>query len=292
MRILDTHHHIWDLSQNSYPWLTHGKEPKPYGDYSAIQKNYLIEDYLRDVDQSKVVRSVHLGAGVDYFGEAAWLQSLSDDTSRSRGFPHAFVTKADFLHPNFEWHIEELLKHANMRGVRQIPSGAVTAGHPDLMNSPLWERGVEIIGRKGLLLDIQAHPVQLERVASIAKKNPGTLFIIDHCGMINYKNSELLEVWRRGVRALALCPNVRMKISAFMIYDLAFTSESIKPFVHEMIDAFGVARCFFGSNYPVDSLSCSFSELWKKYQESIAEFTLDEQDMLLYRNGATTYRVV
>lgn len=291
MRILDTHHHLWDLSENSYPWLTRGNEPKPYGDYTAIRKNYLIEDYLRDVDQSPVIRSVHLGAGNDFLAEATWLQAIADDSARSRGFPHGIVPKSNFLSTELERHLETMCQHRNMRGVRQIPSGAVTAGHPDIMSAPNWQHGVALLKKFGLSLDLQVHPVQLELLLPALKANPDTELIIDHCGMINYKDPSLLEVWRRGIRALAPCPNVRMKISAFMIYDLAFTARTITPFVHEMVEVFGVERCFFGSNYPVDRLSCSFPSLWEKYAAAVATFTPDEQDILFYRNAATTYRI-
>jgi predicted TIM-barrel fold metal-dependent hydrolase len=45
---IDPHFHLWDLENNYYPWLSDGVKPSAFGDYSAINKTYLIGDYLND----------------------------------------------------------------------------------------------------------------------------------------------------------------------------------------------------------------------------------------------------
>ncbi len=35
-RVVDAHHHLWDLSANRYPWLTDCVGPRMYGDYAAM----------------------------------------------------------------------------------------------------------------------------------------------------------------------------------------------------------------------------------------------------------------
>ena len=46
--IVDGHQHFWDLTRNDLPWLRNEPLiPFRYGDYSAIRRNYLPEDYRR-----------------------------------------------------------------------------------------------------------------------------------------------------------------------------------------------------------------------------------------------------
>ncbi len=45
MRVIDAHHHLWDLDRLSYPWLTDPVEHVA-GDYSSIRQSYLIDDFL------------------------------------------------------------------------------------------------------------------------------------------------------------------------------------------------------------------------------------------------------
>lgn len=293
MRIIDAHHHLWDLGALSYPWLTTEIQPKSYGDYSAIRRDYLVENFLADVDSAGVTKSVHLAAGaVDLFAETAWLEGVANDVDRSRGFPQAIVAGADLTVDSVEEGLErQAALSGRMRGVRQILSKVVTAGHADPSVHPAWSAGVGLLAKHDFSLDLQVHPTQLDRALELARDNPELLVILDHCALVDYKDPAGFALWRRGVTALAALPNVRLKISAFMLYDLEFTADSIRPVVHELIELFGTERAFFASNFPVDRLACSYAELWRRYQSSIEDFTADERDQLLYRTAATTYRI-
>ena len=46
LKIIDSHHHFWDLSMKKHPWLCE----RPliefrYGNYERICKNFLFDDY-------------------------------------------------------------------------------------------------------------------------------------------------------------------------------------------------------------------------------------------------------
>ena len=293
MRIIDAHHHLWDLSALHYPWLTTDIQPKSYGDYSAIRRDYLVDDFLADVDSAGVTRSVHLAAGAaDLFAETAWLEATANDVGRSRGFPHAIVAGADLTLDTVEENIErQAALSGRMRGVRQILSSVVTAGRADPSADPAWHGGVGLLAKHDFSLDLQVHPTQLDVAVAVARDNPELTMIVDHCALVDQQNPETFPRWRSGVAELAALPNVRMKISAFMLHDLAFTTESIRPVVHEIVDLFGVDRSFFASNVPVDRLACSYAELWSRYLAAIEDFTDDERDRLLYRTAAATYRI-
>jgi predicted TIM-barrel fold metal-dependent hydrolase len=70
-----------------------------------------------------------------------------------------------------------------------------------------------------------------------------------------------------------------------------WTSSSIRPFVIEAIEAFGIERCMFASNFPVDGIMKNYGELWQEYASLAAEFTPQEAADLLHRNAARYYRV-
>lgn len=90
MRIVETHHHLWDLGSHYYPWLTDHILPKLYGDYASIRRNYLIGDYLADIGELPVAKSVHINADFDPrhpVQETEWLQAIADDDQASRPRP-------------------------------------------------------------------------------------------------------------------------------------------------------------------------------------------------------------
>ncbi|MEO7851613.1 MAG: thioesterase, partial [Rubrivivax sp.] len=59
-RIVDAHHHLWDLGANRYPWLTDRVGPRMYGDYADIRRDYLVVDYKRDIGALPVLKTVHV----------------------------------------------------------------------------------------------------------------------------------------------------------------------------------------------------------------------------------------
>ena len=49
MKIIDAHHHFWKLGSGHHPWLEGDHDiPFRYGDYSALKRDYLVEDFRRD----------------------------------------------------------------------------------------------------------------------------------------------------------------------------------------------------------------------------------------------------
>ena len=94
---------------------------------------------------------------------------------------------------------------------------------------------------------------------------------------------EYFEQWREALVDLAGAPNVVVKISGLGMGELRWTTESIRPWVLSCIEAFGVERSFFGTNWPVDRLFSSYPDVLNAYTEIIAGFPPDEQEALFSR---------
>ena len=93
------------------------------------------------------------------------------------------------------------------------------------------------------------------------------------------------------MRELAAAPNVVVKISGLGTVDWNWTLESIRPFVLQTIEAFGIPRCMFASNFPVDKLYGDFDTLYAAFREITKHFSLDERQMLFHDNAARYYRL-
>src|SRR5262249_16034793 len=119
MKIVDAHHHLWDLHANHYPWLLDPKTPRLYGDHSAICHDYQIDDYLRDMTEFDIVRSVHVQADSDFndpVRETRWLQAIADRADNRNGIPIGIVAFADFSRPDVAAVLEQHCTVPNMRG--------------------------------------------------------------------------------------------------------------------------------------------------------------------------------
>ena len=292
-RMIDTHHHLWDLDKNYYPWLTDKIEPKPYGDYSAIRRNYLIKDFFADIGDLPLVKSVHVNGDHDHndpVRETAWLQSVADDKN-SRGFPHAIVADASLTREDLPALLEAHCAYRNMRGVRSILSPIVTANRPNVLEGSAWWDGLKMLARFDLSLDLQIHPLQMPRIAEAVRQHPKIGFIVCHTGFLNYKDPAMVETWDAGMRMLAAFPNVALKISGFMVWDLKWTVDSIRPTVLRAIEIFGSERCMFASNYPPDRLAATYEKIWRSFEEITRDFSPDERDAMFYENACRYYRI-
>ena len=89
--IIDAHHHLFDLDEVYYPWLT--DEPEKHfllGNYDALKRNYSCEDYRNDTEKLKIVKTVHVEAESDHqapLRETEWLNQVME----GEGMPNAIV---------------------------------------------------------------------------------------------------------------------------------------------------------------------------------------------------------
>lgn len=75
------------------------------------------------------------------------------------------------------------------------------------------------------------------------------------------------------------------------MFDHEWTTESVRPLVESCIEIFGVQRCMFGSNFPVDSLHASYSRIWNAFESIAAQLSENEQRQLFAENAAAFYRI-
>jgi predicted TIM-barrel fold metal-dependent hydrolase len=295
--LIDPHHHLWDLARNRYPWLQeHLLTPRLEGDTRPIAHDYLLKDYLADAHNWNLVRSVHVETGwdpSDPVGETEWLQGIAD----KHGFPHGIVARATLDAPNVEQILEGHVRHANVRGIRHAINWHADpvktyVDRPNLIRTDEWRRGFALLRRFGLSFDLQVYPRQMADGAALAHANPDVLIILNHAGMPVDRDEEGIRLWRRGIQELAAAPNVVVKISGLGTVDHDWTVESIGPFVLQTIEAFGVSRCMFASNFPVDKLFSDFDTLYAAFDELTAPFSAEERQMLFYDNAARYYRLV
>jgi predicted TIM-barrel fold metal-dependent hydrolase len=294
--IIDPHHHLWDLGRNRYPWL----QERPLrlrveGDVSPIAKDYLLEDYWADARNQNVIKSVHVESGWDpsnLAGETAWLQRLAD----KHGFPHGIVAHATLDAPDVERVLEAHAGYRNVRGIRHIvnwhPDPTKTyVDRPDLIRTAAWRRGFGLLRRFGFSFDLQLYPAQMHDAAALARAYPDVPIILNHAGMPVDRDEQGLDLWRRGMRELAAAPNVAVKISGLGVADRHWTVESIRPFVLQTIEIFGVSRCMFASNFPVDKLWSDFDRLYAAFHEISQPFGEAERRQLFHDNAARYYRL-
>jgi predicted TIM-barrel fold metal-dependent hydrolase len=293
-RIVDAHHHLWDLEACHYPWLMAKGVERFFGDPAPIQKNYLVADLRQDSSSYELEASVHIQVGVaagEETKETDWLQRTGD----VEGLPSAIVAYCELDKENAPEVIARHMTNTRLRGIRQIigrsESEDAATGSGSVMEEAAWRYHLGMLGELGLSFDLQLIPSQVPRVAEVLAEVPETQVALCHCGSPWDQTSEGLDAWRDGLRLLALLPNVSCKISGLGMFNHSWNTEDIRPIVESCIDIFGTERTMFGSNFPVDKLHASYDKVWGAFEKIVAPLDEPDQARLFGDNARAFYGI-
>ncbi|MEO1580598.1 MAG: amidohydrolase family protein [Pseudomonadota bacterium] len=291
-QIIDAHHHLWDLQACDYPWLQAKGVKRFFGDPTPIQNDYQVDDFRNDVAPWQLLGSVHIQVGVaegQAVDETRWLQLQSEQY----GLPNAIVAYCELERDDLEAQLDAHQQSSKLRGARQIVGRAAAedarTGSGALLANDHWKAGLTELGARGLRFDLQLVPDQLYDAARVMSDIPDLSVALCHAGSPWDQSEYGLAAWRDGLVALAAHPKSVCKLSGFTMFDPDWSDASIGRLIDTCLDVFGVDRCMFGSNFPVDKLHRSFLDIWSSYEKVVGDLSEQEQDKLFRGNAASFY---
>ena len=297
--IVDAHHHLWDLEneKTKYSWLMVSEGEAFFGDYGAIRKSYLLDDYLNDAKNQNLIKSVHVQAEHDDdspVNETEWLQRLADNHNAK--LPNAIVAFADFSKSNVADILDQHQEFNNTRGIIQILSfnsdePKYSHAPEDYMKNTKWLENFKNMKNRNLSFDIQVYPHQMDDSFNLAKNNADILFILNHTGEPCYQSEEYIQYWEANMKKIANCENMVAKISGLGMFNPNWTIDSTKIFVEKTIEIFGIERCMFASNFPVDKIFNTFDNYWNSFKTITKDYSENEKTMLFSSNAEKYYRI-
>ena len=270
MRV-DAYHHLWDLKAVHYPWLTARGEPRFFGDPTSIQRDYLVGEFRGDASANGFQASVHIQVGVgDPFREAQWIDSIAISNP---GWPAAQVAFCDLTQDDAEEKIHRLASFASVHGVRQIvgrsPQEDELTGSNRLLLDNNFLSGLQTVAAKNMTFDLQLIPSLMGPAAELFAKIPELPFVLCHAGSPYDLRAEGFRLWKRGLIEISKLPNAACKLSGYGMFKHDWTTPDLQSIVEACLDCFGPERCMYGSNFPVDSLYSTYSEIVSAYEKVV-----------------------
>lgn len=293
MRIVDAHHHIW--RQTDLPWLLGPMQPRIFGPYDAIRRDYPIEEYLDDIAGTEVAKSVYVQANwaPNWFtDEVAWVQ----ETANRTGWPHGIVGFANMAQEDARADLDKLAAYPLMRGVRQQLHWHENplyrfAPNAEMARDRKVQRNVARLADYGWSFDLQVFTGQMDSACNLADACPDVTFILQHAGMLEDLSEDGRERWRMAMKKLAKCPNVVTKLSAFGTFIHRNDPEHVAWMVKETTAIFGVKRCLYGSNFPIEKLWTSYVELLDAFRAATAEMSQASRNAIFHDTASRVYRL-
>ena len=289
--LIDCHHHLWDLTEVSYPWLQARGVRRFFGDPTPIQHDYLPENFRDDWGHISIGGSVHIQVGTAAGSEVAETRWLDRQAERT-GLPSAIVAYADMTSADLEQVLDQhLAASERVRGVRHIVSRHMSEDANDsgaaLLEHPNFASSLKMLEKRSLSFDLQLTPPYLPLAADVFDAVPDLRIALCHAGSPWEQDETSLQTWRSGLRAFAALPNTVCKLSGLGMFDPDWTPATLAPIVEGVLGAFGPERVMWGSNFPVDKLyrdyMRTFDVLWNLVPDSAREAVFGATAANFYR---------
>ena len=310
--IVDPHHHLWDHANMGLYLLD-----QLHGDTGAghnIEATVFVEcswgyrnegpEHLRPVGETERVAAVAAASTASGGAEIRGIVSFAD------------MTLGDAVDEVLDAHVEA--GGGRFRGIRHAtaldPDRRIARAHTRptaaLMSDPTFRKGVTRLGARGLSFDAWLYHPQISELAGLARAVPGCTFVLDHLGgplgtgPYEGHRAEMLEGWRRDIADAATCPNIVVKLGGIgmVVYGLGYENRAGPPSSQDLaedwgdpiryvIEQFGVDRCMFESNFPVDKQSCSYVTLWNSFKRIAGDVSATEKEALFRGTATRVYRL-
>ena len=277
--IIDAHQHTWDLSRADYPWLdgtlapidrTMGlTEVLPAMRRAGVQATVLVQSADNADDTANMMRVAD--AHPEVVGIVAWVPL--DEPERAAGM------------------LDELRSDARVVGVRNL-----LHSRPDsawILGSDV-DAGLGVLESLGVPLDyVTGDAAALVHLPTVSERHPDLAIVIDHLGKPPIGGSVAdRDVWRGLIAAAAESPRVMAKVSGLYAATGAlrdWTVDSVRPFVGDALDLFGLQRLMFGGDWPISELAGGYSLVWDAVGELLRGLDTGDRAALLGGSAAAFY---
>jgi predicted TIM-barrel fold metal-dependent hydrolase len=293
--IVDAHQHFWDPAVTHQPWLEPGVLiPFRYGDYTAIKRRYLPDEYRADAAGLGIQQTVYVETEwnpADPGGEIRYATALAGHY----GVPNAIVAQAWLDRADAAAVLADHAQSPLVRSVRHKPSGPASPAEcgqsRTLMSDESWRQGYALLGQYGLHFDLQTPWWNLDEAVALSRDFPATTIILNHAGLPAQRDGDNLQAWRTALERFAACPNTVIKLSGLGVPGTAWTVEANGWIVRTAIAIFGADRAMFGSNFPVDSLCATFPGIVGGFRTILADAPWQAQHAFFAGTARRIYRL-
>ncbi len=282
-RIVDAHVHLWDPARvDWYPYLSTSGAELNMGDVSGMSRNFDVPTYLSESAGWNVEKLVNVAAATGRHSVAETLEL--DRRADADTHPDAIIGGLPPTDSVVEAvaALDEQMAARRFRGVRPMGS----------LEGPLPSADVlRALQERDLVFEVMTHPDQLLATAKGLEHFGDLVVVIEHTGWPRNNSDEERALWEEGMNALAtLGDNVLCKLSGLAMPLGSMAVDALAPWLEHAIEAFGVDRCLFASNFPVDGMHGTFDELYSSYSAVTSGVDDEARDKLFAANAERIYR--
>ncbi|MCH9672972.1 MAG: amidohydrolase [Gammaproteobacteria bacterium] len=312
--IVDPHHHLWCRDGHQY-FLDELLEDTSSG--HNIVATVFVEchamyrrhgpEAMRPVGEVEFANGIAAMSASGQFGDTQAVAGIIGHASLALGEEVGAVLEAEsrIAGPRFCGIRDSSVWHAD-----PTARGSMLNTGPGMLAQPSFRAGLKRLTQMGFSYDAWMYHTQLDDVVALARAVPDANIILNHVGgaigIGPYANQreEVFQQWHAGIREVASCPNVSVKLGGLGMRLFGFDvhtgptapssltlADAWRPYIEACIEAFGPERSMFESNFPVDKGSCSYVALWNAFKRICQGASADEKAQLFQQTATRVYRL-
>ena len=278
MRI-DSHHHFWNYDAQEYGWIS--------DEMSVLQRDFGPPELQRVIKPAGIngVVSVQARQTVE---ETRWLLEIAEQTPAVWGVVGWAPLAGD--EEALSKLLEELAKNPLLKGMRHV-----VQDEPDdrflLRND--FSHGVATLRNYDLVYDILIFARQLPPAVAIVDRHPDQRFVLDHIAKPTIEPRNFDTDWAENIRQLAKRRNVACKFSGVVteVRGSNWSLDDIRPYWDVVVEAFGIDRLMFGSDWPVCLLRSRYDQWISTVEALIEPFSSSEQEQFWSGTAKQWYKL-
>lgn len=274
--LIDSHQHFWHYDSAKHIWMN--------DEMTVLKTDYLptdLEPLLKKCDLDGCVAVQANQAEV----ENDFLLALANQYDFIKGIVGWVDLKASTVADRLEYYQQ----FPKIKGFRHIIHDEPEL---DFMLQPSFLKGVSLLKNYGYTYDILIFTEHLPNTKTFVKALPNQPFVIDHIAKPNIKKGEI-DTWKKQMKEIASFENVYCKLSG-MVTEADWSSwekEDFTKYLDAVVEAFGVDRLMYGSDWPVCTLAANYEQQFGIVKDYFSRFSKAEQDQIFGINAYDFYQL-
>ena len=285
--IIDTHQHLWNLSQFRLPSLRPGAE---------LTRDFTQIDYKEATRELGITKAIYMEVAVaaeQKLAEAEHIIKVCEDKNNPTS---AAVIGGLILENSFESYILKFKGNPYIKGIRH------GLNNPGQLENPRLTQNLRLLGSLNMSFDLLVPPRLIGQAAKLIEQCDQTRFILDHCGNADplafdhnldwgRKPQHDADQWKTGIDVLAQQKNVICKISGIIarVPKGKATAEILSPIVNHCLDTFGPDRVVYGSDWPVCTRGAPLKVWMNLLHQIVQKRSTEEKRKLFWMNAHRFY---
>ena len=277
---IDAHVHFWEEQFPEKVWIRQK--------IVALGRKFAPED-LKPLLQATGVDGVVLVQAAPEEAETRYFLEIAERETVALGVVGWVNLEDD--EENLAASLDTFQQHPKFKGVRNHPPRAFDT---KWLRDPTVKRGYRQLAERGIPCDLMVTCRQLSETRELLLEVPDLTGVINHGGRPSVMTGEL-EPWASDMRAIARETTAYCKVSGLVERGgQEWTTESVRPWVEVLLEAFGADRLIFASNWPVMTIMATYVGWWEALQGILDAVgaSADDREALLGGTAAKVYRLV